>query len=295
MRSRALLALAVSILVAGISYEVQAVTVGEITGPTDPVEVNTTVNFSAEVTDTDPNTHTWVWNWGDGTTSDSGGGGGDDIFFGAAVPEGNVCVFLSESHEYSTPGVYTVKLTVTEQDWTSAVSEFQYVIVYSAEGGFVTGGGWIESPLGAYAADPSQGGKANFGFVAKYKKGATVPTGETQFCFHAGALDFHSTEYQWLVIAGAKAKYKGSGTIKGSSGDYGFMLSAVDGQLNGGGGVDKFRIKIWDKATDTIVYDNQMGDTDDGDATTELEGGSIVIHVPKVKEEPEPEEPSIPT
>ena len=29
---------------------------------------------------------------------------------------------------------------------------------------------------------------------------------------------------------------------------------------------------------DAIVYDNQMGDPDDGDATIAIGGGSIVIH-----------------
>ena len=61
-------------------------------------------------------------------------------------------------------------------------------------------------------------------------------------------MNFHSTSYEWLVVAGARAQYKGEGTINGS-GNYGFMLTAIDGQINGGGGVDKFRIKIWDKAT----------------------------------------------
>ena len=41
------------------------------------------------------------------------------------------------------------------------------------------------------------------------------------------------------------------------------MLTATDGQINGGG-VDKFRIKIWDKNNgDAVVYDNQMGQGDD--------------------------------
>ncbi|HKA52592.1 MAG TPA: hypothetical protein VKJ47_02920 [Candidatus Binatia bacterium] len=73
-----------------------------------------------------------------------------------------------------------------------------------------------------------------------------------------------------------KAQYKGAGTINGS-GNYGFMLTANDGQVNGGGGVDKFRIKIWDGATGAIVYDNQMGDADTAGATTAIAGGSIVI------------------
>jgi len=57
------------------------------------------------------------------------------------------------------------------------------------------------------------------------------------------------------------------------------MLTASDGEQPGGGGVDKFRIKIWNKdAGDGVVYDNQRGDSDDGEPTTEIGGGSIVIH-----------------
>ena len=57
------------------------------------------------------------------------------------------------------------------------------------------------------------------------------------------------------------------------------MLTAVDGQLSGGGGTDKFRIKIWDRATGNTVYDNQMGAADTADPATVIGGGSIVIHM----------------
>ncbi|MEW6570998.1 MAG: hypothetical protein AB1390_07465 [Nitrospirota bacterium] len=56
------------------------------------------------------------------------------------------------------------------------------------------------------------------------------------------------------------------------------MLSAIDGQLNSGGGTDKFRIKIWDKMTDTIVYDNMHEAPDNADPSTIIGGGSIVIY-----------------
>ena len=93
----------------------------------------------------------------------------------------------------------------------------QIVIAYDPNGGFVTGGGWIDSPAGAYLANPPLVGKANFGFVSKYKKGASVPEGETEFQFHAAGLNFKSTAYQWLVVQGtSKAQYKGTGTINGS-------------------------------------------------------------------------------
>jgi len=56
------------------------------------------------------------------------------------------------------------------------------------------------------------------------------------------------------------------------------MLTAIDGQINGGGGSDKFCIKIWDKTDNALAYDNQIGKDEFGDDATELGGGSIVIH-----------------
>jgi len=175
-------------------------------------------------------------------------------------------------------GIYSVTVKVTDDDGGSDTeAAATYIVVYDPNGGFVTGGGWITSPAGAYAEAPSLSGKATFGFVSKYLKGASTPTGNTEFQFHVAGMNFKSTVYEWLVAAGGRGQYKGSGTINGS-GDYGFLLTAIDGQLNGGGGIDKFRIKIWDKGTNTIVYDNQVGALDDSPAATSISGGSIVIH-----------------
>ena len=153
--------------------------------------------------------------------------------------------------------------------------------VYDPTGGFVTGGGWIDSPPEAYTPDPSLTGKATFGFVSKYKKGATTPTGETQFQFRVADLKFHSDVYDWLVVAGARAQYKGTGTVNGE-GSFGFMLTAIDEKLTPSTDVDQFRIKIWDKDDgDAIVYDNQLGEGDDATPTTFVQGGSIIIHKAK--------------
>ena len=99
---------------------------------------------------------------------------------------------------------------------------------------------------GAYVAEPSLTGSANFGFVAKYKKGQTVPEGNTEFQFQAGGLNFHSESFDWLITAGPKAMFKGEGTINGE-GLYGFQVSVIDANLTPSTDVDKFRIKIWDK------------------------------------------------
>jgi WD40 repeat protein len=175
---------------------------------------------------------------------------------------------------FAEAGVHQVSVRGQDADDNVGQEESILLAIYDPNAGFITGGGWIYSPEGAYTADPLLAGKANFGFVSKYKKGADTPTGQTEFQFKLADLNFHSSSYQWLVVAGPHAKFKGNGTINGS-GDYGFMLTATDGQESGGGEVDKFRIKIWDKATDHVVYDNKLGVLDDQNDAQEIAGGNL--------------------
>ena len=63
----------------------------------------------------------------------------------------------------------------------------------------------------------------------------------------------------------------------GSAG-YNFKFTVIDGQVTGGGGFDKFRIRIWNASRGGLVYDNQLNAPDSADPTTMLGGGSIVIH-----------------
>ncbi len=243
-----------------------------ITGPAagSIYAVNTPVTFTGTYTDpgTD-DTHTAQWTFDSINTPVPG----------QPVTAGSV----STSYTFTAPGVYQVKLTVTDDNLgvgiaTTVGVQDAYVVVYDPSGGFVTGGGSIDSQAGAYVPYPALAGRANFGFVSKYQKGATIPTGETEFQFKVGSLNFHSVAYDYLVIAGARAQYKGTGTINGA-GDFGFLLTAVDGQITGGEGVDKFRIKIWDRTTDTVIYDNAAGSDDlSASPTQTISGGSIVIH-----------------
>jgi hypothetical protein len=182
----------------------------------------------------------------------------------------------SGSCTFSAPGVYTVSVSVTDASGaTVTTTSSSYAVVYDAGAGFVTGGGWVNVAAGSYAANPSLTGRANVGFVSKYLKGASVPTGQTEFQFQAGSLNFHSTSYEWLVVAGFRAQYKGVGTINHQSG-YGFMLTAIDGKLEGTR-QDRFRIKIWELNGGAIVFDNQMGEGDGADPSTALLSGAISI------------------
>ncbi|MFW9823844.1 MAG: hypothetical protein ACFFE4_12950, partial [Candidatus Thorarchaeota archaeon] len=215
-------------------------------------------------------THTALWDWGDGTSPTVG-----------TVDQ--LTDTVTGFYEYNAPGVYLVTLSVEDSIGEVGTAIWsQYIVIYDPSGGFVTGGGWIDSPEGAYPTDPSLTGKASFGFVAKYKKGSREPTGNTDFMFRAGDLNFHSDSYQWLTIAGARAMFKGNGTINGED-SYKFILTAIDGDLISVGSPDKFRIKIWfedGSGEEIIVYDNQMS-TEDGEewgGTTIIGGGSIKIH-----------------
>ena len=187
-------------------------------------------------------------------------------------PEFHVTTIIAE------PTVTEICVRGKDTAGNASEPECLFLAVYDPEGGFVTGGGWIQSPEGAYATDPTLTGKANFGFVSRYKKGATTPTGVTEFQFKVADLNFHSDTYDWLVVAGPKAMYKGVGMINGT-GNYGFMLTAVDENLTASTEVDLFRIKIWDKDdNDAVVYDNQMEEAEDADPTTAIGGGNIKIH-----------------
>lgn len=173
-------------------------------------------------------------------------------------------------------GVYTLTVTGTDASGNVAQKSVTFV-VYDPSAGFVTGGGWINSPPGAYASDPTLTGKATFAFVSKYQKGANEPDGNTEFKFQVADLSFKSSSYQWLVVAGARAQYKGTGTINGAGG-YGFILTAIDGDLTHNGSSDMFRIKIWDASSCEVVYDNQLGAPITADPITAVSEGSIVIH-----------------
>ena len=177
-----------------------------------------------------------------------------------------------ESPDFSGVQAGMTDLMLTVHDGMEDNSDTAIVVVYDPSGGFVTGGGWIFSDPGNYVPDPELEGKANFGFVSKYKKGANVPTGNTEFQFKTAGLNFHSTDYDWLVVnqGGENAQFKGAGTINGT-GNYKFMLWAGDGEP------DTFRIKIWEEidGVEWIRYDNGFHQS--------LGGGSIVIHTPKKK------------
>lgn len=244
-----------------------------ITGPSSGsvFSVNTPVNFTGTFTDDAGDTHTAEWKFESITQPGT-----------VIEPFGSTPGSANTTYTFTEAGVYNVSLTVTDNGNLSSTATTvntlrALVVIYDPNAGWVIGGGWINSPEGAFTPIPTLTGKASFGFVSRYHNGASVPTGATQFQFQAGGLSFKSTSYDWMVISGSnKAQFKGVGKIN-ESGSYRFMLTCIDGDQPGGDGLDRLRIRIWSD-NHGLIYDNQLNAPDNDDPTTVLGGGSIVIH-----------------
>jgi hypothetical protein len=247
-----------------------APTLGDIQAPVTPVTVGSILQVNASFTDPGTkDTHVASVDWGDGSvTSGTVSGAGSS---------GSV----NASHTYLTAGVYTLRMSVTDNNaGVSNQSVLRYAVVVDPSAGFVTGGGWIISPARAcqvVALCGSAAGKMKFNIESRYKRGATTPSGDTRFQDQSEAFVFRSTSYDWLVVSRSKAQYMGTGTINGA-GSYGFLLTVTDGRENARG-ADGLRIKVWEKATGAVIYDNVQGAA--GDLSTDMQGlggGSIEIH-----------------
>jgi hypothetical protein len=244
-----------------------------VTGPSTGslFPVNTPVNFTGTFSDADGGPHSAQWHY--------------DALTDAGIitePSSAILGTVTATHTFAVAGVYPVSLEVVDGCGERSLAETvdglpAMVVIYDPNTGSVAGGGSIDSPAGAYTLDPSAAGKAIFGFQSAYQRGATAPEGSTKFQFQTANFRFSSTAYEWLVVSGARAQFKGVGTVNGA-GNYGFIVTAVDGDLAGGGGFDKLRLKIWDRSNgNAIVYDNQLGAPDSSQPTTLIRGGSITI------------------
>ncbi|NGO09826.1 family 43 glycosylhydrolase [Streptomyces sp. HC44] len=206
-------------------------------GPKDPVAAGKSAVVAADFTDLGADdTQTCRVDWKDGTEPATG------------TVSSARCV---ATHTYTEAGIHRPVITVSDDDDGSDSTKLPELIVYDPAAGPVAGVGVIASPAGAYPAKPALTGPAAFSFAAKYKKGATVPSGNATFDYAAAKLKFRSTSSDWLVVTDSEAQYQGSGTVNGTSG-YGFRITVTDSP-------DTYRIRIWKKSTGDVLYDNLTG------------------------------------
>jgi len=146
-------------------------------------------------------------------------------------------------------------------------------------------------------------GKGSANWVVRYPSGSTTPDGEFEYSlnFKKGKrLDVEATSFDWMVVTGARANFKGTAdisidnTFEGS--DFTFIVMAIDGDIQpigdglpdddgfGGDEIDRFRLVIIRNSNGDVVYDTERGTEIEEDLSPSLEedgeilSGSIVVH-----------------
>ena len=109
--------------------------------------VGAPVTFTGSFTDNPGDTHSAQWLV-------------DSFSFAGTVNEANGQVTATAT--FSSPGVYLITLNLTDACGQMASANTvgglpAMVVIYDPNGSYVTGGGWINSPAGAYTANPSSG------------------------------------------------------------------------------------------------------------------------------------------
>jgi uncharacterized delta-60 repeat protein len=203
------------------------------------------------------------------------------------------------------PHAFKVSVSYGSGSACPTLSAVTYVHVYEVEAGFVTGGGWLQSPVNTAYEFMRQAGKAHFELMAKYRKGEqNLLQGETQLRLENSGLIFRSTgqEARSLVINENHAFYRGHGTLyhRNDQGQlerdprrFAFLVAATDGAQGPGKGkgksTDFLRILVWELNADgtrgAVVYDNQAGFAganldENAHPVQPINGGNIVIHSP---------------
>ena len=168
-------------------------------------------------------------------------------------------------------------IAAAEQETDTVDGLAAMVVVYDPNTGFVTGHGWIDSPAGAYVADRSLAGRANFGFVSRYQKGATIPTGSNRIQISDRRFEFSQRVVRLAGRCGIK------GAIQRIRHDQrrrrlwihdhwqSMAISTVMARIDFG---SRFGTSNNGGA---IVYDNQLTAPDGADPTTTLRAGNVVV------------------
>jgi hypothetical protein len=262
---------------ASFDTSVSVIVAHNITGPQtgNPYKVGSTVSFNGVFWDKPENIHTAKWLL-DGSAAANGN---------VIEPKDNQNGKVSGSYKFNAAGVYKLQMNVTDQTGvTSYVNTNNdldaIVVIYDPNGGNAYGGGWFQSQPGALSSNSSVAGKASYGFAVNYSN-AAKPKGETQFEFKVGSFEFNALNFDYLSINGAEAQFKGTGKIVGDQSGIGFIMTVKDGAIDGSE-EDKIRMKIYNRNTGFVYYDNQPGASDADDPTTIVAtNSSIVIQGPQ--------------
>jgi len=234
-----------------------------------PFKIGSNVNFAGEFWDLPGKLHTAKWVI-DGSTIVKGQ---------LTEPAPNKNGKVTGSYKFTTAGVYKLQMNVTDNQGVTTSSNTngdldEIVVIYDPNGGFTYGGGNYFSSPGSLKSNLAAAGKVSYGYTVNYYKTATNPKGEMQFKFDD--FEFNAVNFEYMVVTGSKAQIKGTGKITGGQSGVSFILTVIDGDLDGSI-TDKIRMKIYNKNTNEIYYDNQGGSDASTPVTVVGNNSSIVI------------------
>jgi len=224
----------------------------------DPVQLNVATTLSATITDNLSGVASASYTLDGGSPIPISG-----TFGGTTV---NVSVAIAA---FSTTGLHDFCVQGTDVAGNVGAANCVVLAVFDPSGGFVTGGGGTNSPAGADANNPTGTGPVTFGFNVKYLPHDTTPSGDVEFHYDAGNIDFKSTGFDFLVVTSEpRAQVQGTGTINGTI-TCKFTIDAWSGSFQPGN-VDAYGMTIYNCNSGTANRYNL--------ATAPTTKGSIKIH-----------------
>jgi photosystem II stability/assembly factor-like uncharacterized protein len=204
------------------------------------------------------------------------------------VVDAHHVLLRAERSGSGTGRIYTITTTCTDASGNVVVKTSTVSVPLNQKGGpftvFRNQNSFVSPKLtgvpavlsATQSANPLIMGMINFDFSAKPTTvTAKSPKSENLVNFILGNLEFSALNYDFRALSGVRTQFKGYGKVNNEAG-YKYLLTVIDGQAPKGGGVDKFRIKIWNDKTGEVVFDNQLGDDDDADPTTPVGDGKSI-------------------
>jgi PKD repeat protein len=221
-----------------------------ITTPAVASSVGAAVSATVTFTDAGPgDTHDAVVEWGDGQR---------------ATVNAGTALAASAVHAYTSAGIYTVTVTVSDDDGGSVQARSSILVVYDAAAGALNGSGWIPG---------ATSGKTSFAIDVRYG-GGTTPAGTFSLAAPALALTVTGTAFDWLVVEGTTATVRGTGTTS-TGATVAYQVTARDGKSDSE--KDRIRFRVWDPSTGVVLYESEPGASDFAAPTTTL-NGNLSVH-----------------
>ena len=267
-----------------VFVEPVAPTISTISGPTVPAQLGTQTEVSIEFADGNgPNDdYTVTFDWGvnllgqtvtdDCVATSTGAGATPDSNCSLVEPTlvGNGSA--TGTVIYPEPGVYTVTVTVDDSSGLPvAAATHEFVVIFDPGGGRVAGSGIYWSDNASFMGNgPRWGTIATFGYNARYRNGASTPTGQTSLKL-LGGFGFTSTAYDYLIVNDTVAVTEGVGKLNGQAG-YRMRVQGIDN-----GRYDFFQITIWNDSTKEIIYDNGILYEDVPDDVRDDRGDRVLL------------------